>query len=152
MQVRTAIERLVRSGTGAALALACACALPIVAAIGPAETPMAAPSFDTWREIGVREGLQQSTVYALAQDREGYIWAGTEAGVSRYDGRRWQPIAIPGQGHAPPHVVALAATEDGAIWVGSDLRGLQRWNGSELQSFGASRGLPATEVRGIVAA
>ncbi|HET7843353.1 MAG TPA: diguanylate cyclase [Xanthomonadales bacterium] len=140
------------------IVLSLACAWPagasaaLVVERGPPETPLPAPSFDTWREIGVRDGLPQSTVYALAQDREGYVWAGTEAGVARYDGRRWQPIAIPGAGNAPPHGVAIVATEDGAIWVGTDIRGLLRWNGHALEAFGASQGLPSKEVRGVVAA
>ena len=34
----------------------------------------------------ITEGLAGSTVYAIAQDREGFLWASTETGVSRFDG------------------------------------------------------------------
>ena len=99
-------------------------ALPVV--MGPPETPAPTPDFTTWRELGQHEGLPQATAYALAQDRDGYVWAGTEDGLARYDGRRWRRVPIPGASHAPPHVVALTATDDGAVWAGSDLRGLLR--------------------------
>ena len=31
-------------------------------------------------------GLSQNTVFAIAQDLEGFIWIGTEQGLNRYDG------------------------------------------------------------------
>ena len=34
----------------------------------------------------VSEGLAQSKVFAFIQDRNDYIWMGTEGGVSRFDG------------------------------------------------------------------
>src|SRR5437870_4967472 len=78
--VRNGPGGMARLAACAALLLACTCAsAAIVAEPGPRESAAAAPGFDTWRELGSREGLQQSTVYALAQDRDGYIWAGTEA-------------------------------------------------------------------------
>ena len=36
--------------------------------------------------IGVENGLPHRNTYALAQDKEGYIWVTTLAGISRYDG------------------------------------------------------------------
>jgi ligand-binding sensor domain-containing protein len=152
--VANVVDAVAVAAARTALLLAFAFATPAFAAIraepGPPETPRPTPSFDTWREIGTREGLPQSTVYAMAQDRDGYIWAGTEDGVARYDGRRWQRIEIPGVGNAPPHGQALAATEDGAVWLGTDIRGLLRWNGTAMEPFGASRGLSVREIRGIV--
>lgn len=37
--------------------------------------------------ITIRQGLSQSFVPCLLQDREGFIWAGTKNGLNRYDGR-----------------------------------------------------------------
>lgn len=41
---------------------------------------------DTW---SIEEGLPQITVTALVQGPDGYIWAGTQAGVARFDGVRF---------------------------------------------------------------
>ncbi|MCC6725206.1 MAG: hypothetical protein IT258_11900, partial [Saprospiraceae bacterium] len=38
--------------------------------------------------IGIEQGLSQGFVTCLAQDREGFIWAGTMNGLNRYDGHR----------------------------------------------------------------
>ena len=34
----------------------------------------------------LKEGLAGSTVYDVCQDKEGFLWAGTENGASRFDG------------------------------------------------------------------
>ena len=34
----------------------------------------------------VSKGLAQSKVFAIIQDRNDYVWMGTEGGVSRFDG------------------------------------------------------------------
>jgi len=36
-------------------------------------------NFKKWT---ITEGLAQSDVYAITQDHQGYLWAGTNAGVS----------------------------------------------------------------------
>lgn len=41
------------------------------------------PRFET---LGVEQGLSQSSVYSIYQDRKGYMWFGTADGLNRYDG------------------------------------------------------------------
>ena len=41
------------------------------------------PHFET---LSVNEGLSQSSVYSILQDREGFMWFGTSDGLNRYDG------------------------------------------------------------------
>lgn len=40
--------------------------------------------------IGVEQGLSQGFVTCLIQDQEGFIWIGTQNGLSRYDGYRFK--------------------------------------------------------------
>jgi ligand-binding sensor domain-containing protein len=37
-----------------------------------------------------RDGLAGSTVYCMTQDRDGFIWVGTEGGLSRFDGTHFK--------------------------------------------------------------
>jgi ligand-binding sensor domain-containing protein len=38
----------------------------------------------------VKDGLPASTVYCMAQDKNGFMWIGTEAGLVRYDGTNFK--------------------------------------------------------------
>lgn len=44
---------------------------------------LAVPTLD---QIGVKEGLSQSEVRTILQDKKGYMWFGTQNGLNRYDG------------------------------------------------------------------
>lgn len=49
------------------------------------------------RRLDESNGLEASSVRSLAQDRDGFLWLGTPAGLVRYDGievRRWAPLVI----------------------------------------------------------
>ena len=48
------------------------------------------------RRISIEQGLPSSEIYALAEDRHGYLWLGTDAGLVRYDGREFVRWQIPG--------------------------------------------------------
>src|SRR5215208_7950133 len=66
-----------------------------------------------------KDGLPSGTVYALAQEKDGYLWVGTNDGLYRFDGLRF--ISWDSLGAAPlPHraVRALLSDQDGGVWVG----------------------------------
>ncbi len=72
----------------------------------------------------VDNGLPQVTVAALAQDRQGFIWAGTQDGLARFDGVQFKVFdssntpALTGN-----RIAALAADGDGRLWIATN-RGL----------------------------
>ncbi|MBS1584557.1 MAG: hypothetical protein JSS82_03245 [Bacteroidetes bacterium] len=43
------------------------------------------------QHINVEEGLSQSTVYSMLNDRDGFIWFATGDGINRYDGKNFIP-------------------------------------------------------------
>ena len=63
--------------------------------------------------LGTEDGLSHGAVPALAQDRAGFIWIGTPAGVDRWDGytaRHYEPESS---------VTALLVDRDDRLWVGT---------------------------------
>lgn len=71
----------------------------------------------SFRFYGPAEGLRNLVVLSLAQDHSGYIWVGTEGGLYRYDGSRFQ---LMGQAEGLPcstEVHSLFVASDGALWA-----------------------------------
>jgi diguanylate cyclase (GGDEF)-like protein len=71
------------------------------------------------------EGMPQNTVHALALDRDGLLWAGTQDGLARFDGRAWlreQPPDVAGA----LFVRDLLNRHDGELWVATQDNGLRR--------------------------
>ncbi|OZC02068.1 sensor histidine kinase [Rubricoccus marinus] len=104
----------------------CGLALLLCAAGARAQAPEAEVRID---RLSVEDGLAQSIVTALVQDRHGFLWIGTEGGLDRYDGYTFTPYRnVPGElgSLSSSFVNALVETPDGAIWVGTHGAGLNR--------------------------
>jgi len=69
------------------------------------------------RVYTLADGLPQSTVYALAQDARGQLWAGTQGGVGWFDGHRFQSLDTR-HGLPDNHVTALLPGPDNAMRLG----------------------------------
>ncbi|MEM6327804.1 MAG: two-component regulator propeller domain-containing protein, partial [Bacteroidota bacterium] len=93
--------------------------LLLAATVALAARAQPGPRFD---RLGTDDGLSQSIVNAIAQDRQGYLWFGTEDGLNRYDGARFAVFRyVPDDSTALPgnRVTALAEDPTGALWVGT---------------------------------
>ncbi len=75
------------------------------------------------RQFGIDNGLPQSTLYAICQDRDGVLWAGTEGGLCGYDGQHFRTLTT-ADGLPDNHVTALAAAPNGTLWLGHTYGGL----------------------------
>lgn len=69
----------------------------------------------TYTQIGVEEGLAGAAVYCAFQDRDGYIWFGTETGVSRYNGKRFENFST-SDGMADNEIFKIVQDGQGRIW------------------------------------
>lgn len=71
----------------------------------------------SFRMYNEENGLSNDAITSLAQDREGFLYAGTESGLYRYDGLRFRHLG-PEDGLPLSGVVeAVRAAADGRIWV-----------------------------------
>ena len=100
----------------------------------------------SFRLYGPAEGLQNLVVLSLAQDHAGYIWAGTEGGLYRYDGTRFR---LMGQAEGLPcstEVHGLFVASDGALWANTCAR-IFRFDGQRFVAIqGVDRLLRGAQV------
>ncbi len=73
------------------------------------------PRFDN---IGVNDGLSQSSVYSIYQDKKGFMWFGTADGLNRYDGQNVKIYKISDKKIANSNFIHGNICEDshGDIW------------------------------------
>jgi diguanylate cyclase (GGDEF)-like protein len=81
------------------------------------------------REYGQADGLDNLTVRALAQDPAGFLWIGTDNGLFRFDGTRFDRI---GREQGLGAVSALSLDAAGRLWVGLQ-SGLWVWEKNALR-------------------
>ena len=121
--------------------------LPLVLGGGPDPAMSQAPGPSSWDtqggagarflRLGVEQGLAHSTVWAVQQDAEGFLWVATEAAVQRFDGYRFTTFL-----HDPEdpsslsssEVMAMALDTRGQLWLATRQHGLNRYDPEE-QSF-----------------
>jgi signal transduction histidine kinase len=72
---------------------------------------------DSFRHYGAAEGLQNMVILSLAQDRAGYIWAGSEGGLYRYDGTRFRLMGAAEGLPCATEIHTLYVASDGALWT-----------------------------------
>jgi signal transduction histidine kinase/DNA-binding response OmpR family regulator/sugar lactone lactonase YvrE len=91
----------------------------------------AAPSEFRFEHISVDEGLSHSDAMAVAQDRAGFIWIGTNRGLNRYDGyalKQYMLPVNPRNGLSSNRITALLLAPDQRLWVGAERSGLSYYD------------------------
>jgi len=84
-----------------------------------------------FERITVADGLAQSAVYAIEQDKAGFLWFATESGIDRYDGftfkhyrhERGNPNAL-----ASDFIRDLDVARNGTLWIATDGGGVSSWS------------------------
>ena len=110
--------------------------------IGYGEVPF---TFRSWQR---EQGLPENYVRALAQTRDGYLWVGSDDGVSRFDGVSFFPLGLQ-EGFQSGPVKVLLGDSRGALWIGSEGGGLNCWQGGKLTTFTVREGLPSDSITAL---
>lgn len=83
-------------------------------------------------------GLPENSVHAISQTTDGYVWLGTEEGLTRFDGVRFVTFTYHNSpGLASDYIGTLTATHDGTLWVGTD-SGLSHYHPSPASPRGGT--------------
>ncbi len=80
---------------------------------------------------GIQDGLSQACVYNMLKDRNGFVWMGTQGGLSRFDGSEFKNYYYDTQksGTINAENTSLGMVEDSLnnLWIGTN-RGLYRYD------------------------
>ena len=73
-----------------------------------------------FKNITIEEGLPQGTVEALFQDSKGYIWIGTNDGLSRYNGYQFKVFRVEEDSEnslVNNYILDIKEDSDGNMWI-----------------------------------
>lgn len=85
-----------------------------------------------FNKLSIKEGLSQSSILGLIQDDKGFIWAGTQDGLNRYDGYNFKVYKHKIENKksiSNSFINAIKQDEKSLqIWVGTENGGLNRFD------------------------
>jgi len=120
------------------LALSCSCAAALAR-----DRTIAQFAHTAW---GPKEGAP-STVRALAQSTDGYLWLGTPDGLFRFDGRIFERYQPQSSGQLPArNVSSLFALPNGDLWIGFRSGGIGLLRNGLVTNYTTHEGVPSAGV------
>ena len=113
-----------------------------------------AQSKAVFRQLEKKDGLSQGSVFAIAQDSDGYIWMGTRDGLNKYDGYQFtvyrNDFEQKGSLIGNDIRVLYFDTLQSELWIGT-LDGLSRYDMSAdtFRNYTVDEGLTSNLIRCI---
>jgi Two component regulator propeller len=96
----------------------------------------------------IQDGLPTDGFHSILQTRDGYLWIGTEGGVVRFDGVKFQVFDKTSR-HLPGNYVScLLEDSKGTLWIGT-AGGLARYQAGRFQTMGKEAGLDGAYIYGL---
>src|SRR5882762_6246875 len=84
-----------------------------------------------FEQLGINEGLSQSTVRCIFQDSRGFMWFGTRDGLNKYDGYKftvYKNDAKDSTSISNNFITGIVEDAKGIIWIATRGGGLNRYD------------------------
>lgn len=91
----------------------------------------------TFKQITIKEGLSQSSILSILQDKEGFMWFGTANGLNKFDGYNFKVYINDPYNSASisdNEISAIYEDAEGYIWIGT-IKGILNKFNRENESF-----------------
>ena len=92
-----------------------------------------------YRHYTIDDGLPHSNVFRVIQDSKGFIWVGTEMGLCRFDGMRFETFD-----YYPPvqdkQILGIMEAHDSTIWINTYDSKLHMYKNGKFKEFVPKRG------------
>jgi signal transduction histidine kinase/ligand-binding sensor domain-containing protein/CheY-like chemotaxis protein len=99
----------------------------------------------SFQRMSERDGLPDSTIFAMTADQAGRLWVGTRNGISHRVGERF--VREPALSKFDrTQVRSLLLDRDGSLWFAPTGQGLFRLTGSAVTQFSSAQGLSSPQV------
>jgi ligand-binding sensor domain-containing protein/signal transduction histidine kinase len=95
---------------------------------------------------GTESGFPKGPVYSITQTKDGYLWIGTEAGLVRFDGVKFQLVKDASASFAIKSVLGLMPDDEGALWVRLHRPTLLRFQNGKFENVMPVFGRPSSTV------
>lgn len=82
-------------------------------------------------KLGLENGLSQSSVTCAIQDKQGFLWFGTQSGLNKYDGYKFKTYYFNPRDTnslSESRITSIFEDNDGYLWIGTRHSGLNRFN------------------------
>lgn len=83
---------------------------------------------------GVKDGLIQSNINDVLQDKNGFIWFATDGGLSKFDGKNFTNYSTY-DGLSETAINTICEDKDGNIWIGHTLGKITVYDGKKFKPF-----------------
>lgn len=98
---------------------------------------------------GAESGFPSGPVYAISQTPDGYLWIGTDAGLVRFDGVRFELMKDPTASFTVNSVLGLTPDPEGHLWVRLPRPTLLRYRQGQFENVMADYGIPRVTVAAV---
>jgi signal transduction histidine kinase/ligand-binding sensor domain-containing protein len=96
------------------------------------------------------QGLKQSFVTSLLNDKFGNLWFGTHGGgITRYDGRYFTHFTEK-EGLAGNSVFCIRQLSDDNLWLGTYGKGISIFDGASFENISSKNGFPSDNIFSII--
>jgi ligand-binding sensor domain-containing protein/serine phosphatase RsbU (regulator of sigma subunit) len=84
-----------------------------------------------WKNLTSEDGLSVNSVNCIVQDNSGFMWIGTQAGLDKYDGVKFQSYSQnldDSNGISNSYINCIVKDVKGYLWIGTEAGGLNKYD------------------------